>query len=144
MGTANASFASKGLNMKVAFVAIVAVALFALSKALPSAIRSTDCFKIYNSWDGGYTGAFLIKSDTEIDHWSAEATFDNPFNSVNIYNAENVLCSGTSCTFTDKGWNGKVGPDSPLELGFMLQCTPGQGIIPNVVSLKINGAEVCG
>jgi len=134
---------SRVFNMKVG-IAFLAVAILAFDQTVASEVRSTDCFKIYNSWDGGYTGAFLLKSDTELFSWLAEATFDNPFSSVNIYNADNVQCyNGTDCTFTDKGWNGNIKPDSPLELGFMLQFSPG-GQLPSVISLTLNGGEVCG
>ena len=82
-----------------------------------------------------------FRTDKSIDHWEAEVTFDTVFTSMEVYNGDNFKCSGMTCTFSDKGWNGQMSPGSPLELAFQINYP--SGLAPKVVSLKVNGYESC-
>jgi len=100
-----------------------------------------DCYRVDYDWGQGYTGTLILRTDKSIDHWEAEVTFDTVFTSMEVYNGDNFKCSGMTCTFSDKGWNGQMSPGSPLELAFQINYP--SGLAPKVVSLKVNGYESC-
>ena len=99
------------------------------------------CFEFQNEWNNGYTGDLLLKSKTDITSWNVEVTFSEPFSSFDVWNGNNKQCSGLTCTFSDKTWNGPIAGGQTRKLGFMVNF---QQTKPVVVSLKVNGVEICG
>jgi len=98
------------------------------------------CYEIDNAWGNGLTAKLLLKSDTLLKNFKVEVTFDNDFTDFNVYNGKDKSCDGRTCEFSSRQW-AKVRPNQVKKMGFGLQFN---GAKPDIISVKLNGVELCG
>ena len=105
--------------------------------------QSKPCAKTIQDWPGGVKGKFNLRSAQTVSTWTVKVIFDSNFNSLNVWNSDQVQCDGVTCSFTNKPWNGYIGAGQNIELEYMATF-PYAGVSPQVVSLILNGVELCG
>jgi len=110
---------------------------FALGTAGASASDVTVTFEVPSAWDGGHTGAILIRNTgtSAIDGWRLR--YENGPEMSSLWNAVwNV--EGVVTTLDHLDWNATIAPGSEIELGYS-----GVGaFIGDITGATLNGAPV--
>ncbi|HAC10053.1 MAG TPA: hypothetical protein DCG14_10405, partial [Phycisphaerales bacterium] len=110
---------------------------FALGTAGASASDVTVTFEVPSAWDGGHTGAILIRNTgaSAIEGWRLR--YENGPEMSSLWNAVwNV--DGAITTLDHVDWNATIAPGSEIELGYS-----GVGaFIGDITGATLNGAPV--
>ena len=105
------------LAIAAAAVATLLVAGIALA---PSASAATAAFVRTSSWGSGYEARFTVTNNTTSTITSWTVAFDLPAGtSVGSFWDANMTRSGQRFTFTNKSWNGTLGPNATASFGYI-------------------------
>ena len=74
-----------------------------------------------SQWNGGANGDFYIKFSVAVSTWKITVQFSSNVNSLSVWNGANSACAGSTCTFTDAGYNAVQGLGVSLTLGFQVK-----------------------
>jgi cellulose binding protein with CBM2 domain/fibronectin type III domain protein len=115
-------------------------ALLVLGVALaPAASAATAAFVRTSSWGSGYEARFTVTNNTSTTITSWTVAFDLPAGtSVGSFWDANMTRSGQRFTFTNKSWNGTLGPNASASFGFV---AAGSG---DPANCTVNGASCSG
>jgi hypothetical protein len=127
-------------SRKAVVTAGLAVAAMALSVAVaPAASAATAAFVRTSSWSSGYEAKFTVTNNTSSTITSWNVAFDLPSGtSVGSFWDADMTRSGQRFTFTNKGWNGTLGPNATASFGFI---AAGTG---DPTACTVNGAACAG
>ena len=125
---------------KIAIVASLALAAMGVGVALaPAASAATAAFVKTSSWGSGYEARFTVTNNTTSTITSWNVAFDLPSGtSVGSFWDADMTRSGQRFTFTNKSWNGTLGPNATASFGFI---AAGGG---DPLNCTVNGASCTG
>jgi len=109
---------------------------------LSSSLADKGCFSVKRSTPTQYIGKLRLTSGVPTDKFMAVVTFDTDFESADIPDGKDVECEGETCVFLNKD-GFKLEPGKVQELDFTVNLEDGLGVIPEVMSIRINGKEIC-
>ncbi|MDG4823110.1 cellulose binding domain-containing protein [Asanoa sp. WMMD1127] len=106
---------------KVAVTAGLALAAMVVGVAVaPAASAATAAFVRTASWGSGYEARFTVTNNTSSTITSWNVAFDLPSGtSVSSFWDADMTRSGQRFTFTNKSWNGTLGPNATASFGFI-------------------------
>ena len=128
------------LTRKVAVTAGLAVAAMVLGVAVaPAASAATATFVRTASWGSGYEAKFTVTNNTSSTITSWNVVFDLPSGtSIGSFWDADLTRSGQRFTFTNKSWNGTLGPNGTASFGFI---AAGNG---DPTNCTVNGSSCAG
>jgi hypothetical protein len=72
-------------------------------------------------WPGGANGYFYLKFPVAVATWTVTVQFSSSVNGLSVWNGANINCAGSTCTFTDAGYNANQAIGASLTLGFQVK-----------------------
>ena len=72
-------------------------------------------------WMGGANGDFYLNFPVAVSTWTVTVQFSSNVNSLSVWNGANSACAGSTCTFTDAGYNANQVLGASLTLGFQVE-----------------------
>ena len=74
-----------------------------------------------SQWTGGANGNFYLRFPVTVSTWKVTVQFSSSVNSLSVWNGANSACAGSTCTFTDAGYNAIQALGASLPLGFQVK-----------------------
>jgi hypothetical protein len=74
-------------------------------------------------WSGGANGNFYLKFLVAVAAWTVTVQFSSSVNSLSVWDGANINCAGSTCSFTNAGYNGNQALGASLTLGFQVECS---------------------
>ncbi|MEU9012976.1 cellulose binding domain-containing protein [Streptomyces sp. NPDC048479] len=131
-----ASVRTKAVGAVVA-AAVIGGAAFALTGTAQAAAVGAAYTKT-SSWNGGYTGQYVIANDTDKAQSGWTLEFDLPTGTTigSLWNGEHTV-KGQHVTVTPASWNKEIAPGKSVTVGFVTSAS-GTGTAADPTSCTIN------